>query len=91
MCSWRWQAENGRIQINPHLHSGKYEERIYLQNYQILRGVQAVQKRKIEGKTEQRPRMSVRLKKSMVEGKRRILKGSVVERERLAVESSLMH
>lgn len=50
-----------------------------------------MQKRKIEGKTEQRPRMSVRLKKSMVEGKKRILKGSVVERERLAVESSLMH
>jgi len=35
----------------------------FLQNYQILRGVQAVQKRKIEGKTGHRPRMSVRLKK----------------------------
>lgn len=45
----------------------------FLQNYQILRGVQAVQKRKIEGKTEHRPRMSVRLKKygGMVEGEKK--------------------
>lgn len=67
----------------------------FLQNYQILRGVQAVQKRKIEGKTEHRPRMSVRLKKygGMVEGKKKkgILKGGIVGRERLAVESTLMH
>lgn len=45
----------------------------FLQNYQILRGVQAVQKRKIEGKTGHRPRMSVRLKKygGMVEGEKK--------------------